>query len=139
MNTDLNMITDLMWDFIPLLPHGSGLDSDYDVYQLDNKICFEIGYHHMSALGFYSGWSNVTISYEYKILNPTSIKIFNPEIEIENDSVDWDCLISNMDDDFTRDYELNPATESEITDFKESEYDSLLDYFYDTFPSELTV
>lgn len=53
--------------FAGMLPHGSGIDCDWNAYQTNQYVYFTNSYHLMDQHGFYSGWQDFTVRVERQI------------------------------------------------------------------------
>jgi len=69
---------DKLNELINYLPHGSGLDSDWNIdfnKSHGNKLVFYMGYHAMDENGYYDGWIDFTLIVKPSLIHGITLHI----------------------------------------------------------------
>jgi hypothetical protein len=122
-NRFLRESEDSLDELIDILPHGSGIDSDWEVISADSRaVVLGNSWHYMSQNGYYLGY----IDFELTIKS-------NGSFDVEwRDSI-RDIARSSLGKDIAEDVnDGEPVSRSEVQDLIEYELNDILDHIYQT-------
>ena len=95
-NTEWQAIhQDKLVEYQEFLPHGSGFDSDPEIYLMhgnSDRIIIRGSYHVMNENGFYAGWA------EYTVTVKPSWNGINIDVHVDYENDDEELRIDDLED-----------------------------------------
>jgi len=92
---------------IDCLPHGSGIDSTYDIDEIigdskPNRIVIKFGFHCMNDGGYYDGWRHYKLIITPDLINGANIRIVGPDYKnTQLKSYLYECFETALAEEYT--------------------------------------